>query len=99
MSRPEIGLREVAEEMLRAIFDPSVSDEDVRAAAITLVEVVAPDILADSVREAELEWAHELPVFTAFRALRFGPTIYGPDGIMSRPTSPPPQNPQPGAGW
>ncbi|WP_417744780.1 hypothetical protein [Rosistilla oblonga] len=47
---PEQQLQDAAETMLRAIFDPSVSTEDKERAASTLVEIVAPEIMRDSLR-------------------------------------------------
>ena len=40
--RPEQGLRQWAEEMLAIMFDTSANDDEVDAAATTLVEIVAP---------------------------------------------------------
>ena len=47
--RPERGLKDTANQLLEIIFDPSAEDFEVRTAALTLVELIAPDVLEDSI--------------------------------------------------
>ena len=47
--RPEQGLKDTAKQLLEIIFDPTSDEFDVRTAALILVEMVAPDVLEDSI--------------------------------------------------
>jgi len=48
--RPKPAMRSIAEEMLQIIFSEDATDREVQAAASTLVDAVAPDIMSDAVR-------------------------------------------------
>ena len=48
-NRPERGLKDTAKQLLEIIFDPASEEFEVRTAALTLVEMVAPDVLEDSI--------------------------------------------------
>jgi len=48
--RPKPSMRVIAEEMLQIIFSEDATDQDIQAAASTLVDAVAPDIMLDAVR-------------------------------------------------
>lgn len=49
--KPERELKDGALEMLRIVFDPEATEGEVDAARITLVEIIAPDILCESLPE------------------------------------------------
>jgi len=47
--RPEQALRPVAEQMLELLFSAEISDDDLQLVAVTLVEIIAPDILSEAI--------------------------------------------------
>ena len=49
--RPERKLKDDALEMFRITFDPEATEDEVDGARITLVEIIAPDILCESLPE------------------------------------------------
>lgn len=62
VKRPEQALKDTAERMVAIIFDPAAEEGAIRSAALTLVEVVAPDVLSDFLNaDHQYELSEDLP--------------------------------------
>lgn len=54
--RPEFTLKETAYNLLDIIFDPRATPKDCKRAAITLIEIVQPQILEELNKNLQEEW-------------------------------------------
>jgi len=56
MGKPESKLKEVAEGLLAIVFDSHATEDEVEQAAVTLVDIIAPDVLRDAMKHRLPSW-------------------------------------------